>query len=198
MAEAAIQDIEFRARRWVWPSIVISLVAHLVIAMIMPVEQLASIEAFGKRITQVFNLVKIERMTSTELARETAHDAPALSPEEVEASFRDLLWLPSIADAYDKTLAERPEPTTPPNVEAIDRAFSDGDLPLLAIPTDSDAADILAGKLEGSGSGINLPEAVEPPARKAVTRSGPAMDAPVPEELLAMTLEPIGPAAAIP
>ncbi len=198
MAEAAIQDIGLRARRWVWPSIVISLMAHLGIAMLMPVERRASIEAFGERITQVFNLVKVERITSAELARETAHDAPALSPEEVEASFRDLLWLPSIADAYDKTLADRPEPTTLPSEETIDRVFSEGNLPLLATPTDSHAADILAGKLEGSGSGINLPEAFVPPARRAVTRSEPAMDAPVPEELLAMTLEPIGPAAAIP
>jgi len=198
MAEAAIQDLGFRARRWVWPSIVISLMAHLVIAMLMPVERLASIEAFGERITKVFNLVKVERISSAELARETAHDAPALSPEEVEASFRDLLWLPSIADAYDKTLAERPEPTKLPTDDTIERIFPEANLPLLAIPSDSDAADVLVGELDRSGGGISLPEAYVAPARRTVTRSEPAMDEPVPGELLAMTLEPITPPAALP
>ena len=184
MQAMPIVDVTFKARRWVATSVIVSLLLHVVIVALLPVEAMRSIEQFGEQVTKVFRLMKIERLTKTELEDRATSEAVTVAPEEVEAESRDLLWLPSMADAFDQAIAESPEPAMPDGTETLDDVFAQSNLPLLAATADSGTADAIAGKLRGTDYAAPDAEPFDPPARRTVNRAK-APAAPVAPETVA-------------
>lgn len=172
-------EIKFKPRQWVTLSIILSIVLHLAVAAVLPIDALRSVEVFGEKMTRVFRLMKIERVTQAELTRETTHEAVAVSPEEVEVAFRDLLWTPSMSDAFEKALAERPEPVTPAGDKPLDEVFAESKLPLLAEGGGgSGAADSLADAVNAAGPAPPDTEDFSPPARRTVADTEQAPESP--------------------
>jgi hypothetical protein len=110
--------------------------------------------------------VRVKRISRAELARETAHKVVAASPQDIEANFRDLLWEPSMAAAFDRSIAERPEPTI--NPEPVRRSFPESEQPVLTRsgPPMTPIDYILRGDLAGVRT--DLPDRVAFSGRRGV------------------------------